>query len=74
MENLLFPSRAPGSQAATGQAADSRVALDGMPALAMTYSPWQQWDAVYEADVALGRGTIFPGLDQPFLEGACSNE
>lgn len=44
---------------------------DSMPALAMTYSPWQQWDAVYEADVALCRGTIFPGLDKPFLEGAC---
>ena len=40
----------------------------------MTYSPWQQWDAVYEADVGLSRGTIFPGLDQPFLEGACLNE
>ena len=69
MENRFFPSQASGSQSASG-----RLAMEDMPALAMTYSPWQQWDAVYEADVALGRGTIFPGLDQPFLEGACSNE
>ena len=47
---------------------------DSMPALAMTYSPVQLWDAVYEADVALQRGTIFPGLDKPFLEGGCPNE
>ena len=44
---------------------------DVMPALSMTYSPWQQWGPVYEAEVALSRGTIFPGLDKPFLEGAC---
>ena len=45
---------------------------DEMPALAMTYSPWQEWDTVYEAEVGLKRGTIFPGLDKPFCEGACS--
>ena len=44
---------------------------DDMPALAMTYSPWQQWEAVYEPEVALCRGTIFPSLDKPFLKGAC---
>ena len=44
---------------------------DAMPALSMTYSPWQQWGPGYEAEVALSRGTIFPGLDKPFLEGAC---
>ena len=45
--------------------------LNGMPSLAMTYSPWQQWECVYEAETGLSRGTIFPGLDKPFLEGAC---
>lgn len=44
---------------------------DNMPALGMTYSPWQQWTSVYEADVGFCRGTIFPELDKPFLEGAC---
>ena len=74
MENLLFPSRMPSGRPSSSQSASSRMAMDDMPALAMTYSPWQQWDAVYEADVALDRGTIFPGLDQPFLEGACLHE
>ncbi len=45
---------------------------DNMPALAMLYSPWQEWEAVYELPEAIRRGTIFPGLDKPFLEGACS--
>ena len=44
---------------------------DNMPALGMTCSPWQQWTSVYEADVGFCRGTIFPELDKPFLEGAC---
>ncbi|NBK18080.1 spore coat associated protein CotJA [Anaerotruncus sp. X29] len=43
-----------------------------MPALAMLYSPWQEWEDVYELPEAIRRGTIFPGLDKPFLEGACS--
>lgn len=55
----------------TYSATQEDVINPGMPALAMTYSPWQQWDAVYECDVALCRGTIFPCLDKPFLEGAC---
>ena len=24
---------------------------DNMPALGMTYSPWQQWTSVYEVDI-----------------------
>ncbi|MCI8649912.1 MAG: spore coat associated protein CotJA [Anaerotruncus sp.] len=44
---------------------------DTMPALAMTYSPLQEWETVYEPEKALCRGTIFPGLDKPFLEGGC---
>ena len=45
---------------------------DNMPALAMLSSPWQEWEDVYELPEAIRRGTIFPGLDKPFLEGACS--
>lgn len=42
--------------------------------LAMAYVPVQQWDCVYEdCHRALQRGTIFPNLDKPFLEGACPN-
>ena len=44
---------------------------DNMPARGMSYSPWQQWATVYEADVGFCRGTTFPELDKPFLEGAC---
>lgn len=35
--------------------------------LAMFYTPWQEWCSVYEPEVALERGTVFPGLDKPFI-------
>ena len=44
--------------------------LSVMPAklsLAMAYVPFQQWEKPYEPEVALKRGTIFPGLDKPFI-------
>lgn len=42
--------------------------------LSMAYVPVQQWDCIYDnAMQALCRGTVFPGLDKPFLEGACPN-
>lgn len=43
------------------------------PPLAMAYVPMQQWDCVYDDAAALSRGTIFPSLDLPFLEGVCPN-
>ena len=40
--------------------------------LAMAYVPMQQWDAIYEADQAMERGTLFPDLDLPFFgKGDC---
>jgi len=42
--------------------------IDNMP-LAMAYVPMQKWKNVYNNDVALKRGTIFPELDLPFLGG-----
>lgn len=42
------------------------------PSLAMVYSPYQEFENIYESDVALMRGTIFQDLDKPWLEGgAC---
>lgn len=41
--------------------------------LAMVYSPLQEFREVYDADVALGRGTIFAELDLPF-EGGTSGK
>ena len=35
--------------------------------IGMAYVPWQRWNKVYQEDVALNRGTIFPELDLPFL-------
>ncbi len=35
--------------------------------LAMAYIPFQQWETPYEAEVGLSRGTVFPGLDKPFI-------
>lgn len=40
--------------------------LDELP-IGMAYVPYQKWRNVYNADVALERGTIFAELDMPFL-------
>ena len=34
--------------------------------LAMAYVPMQTFGKIYEADVALGMGTLFPELNKPF--------
>ena len=38
--------------------------------LAMSYVPTQKWEALYEAEEGLPRGTIFRRLDLPFEGGA----
>ena len=35
--------------------------------LAMAYVPFQPWEEPYEPETGLYRGTIFPGLDLPFI-------
>ncbi len=40
--------------------------LDQLP-LTMAYVPMQPLDQVYEQDVALQNGTLFPSLDKPFI-------
>lgn len=35
-------------------------------ALAMAYVPWQHFNQVYEPEMALDQGTLFPELDKPF--------
>ncbi len=37
----------------------------GMP-LAVPFVQWQRWGCVYEPDMALRQGTVFPELDLPF--------
>lgn len=37
--------------------------------LAMAYVPAQQWETPYDVMDGLDRGTLFPGLDKPFLGG-----
>lgn len=44
--------------------------------LAMVYSPYQEWQNIYNGEKALENGTIFAELDKPFLgyknnKGAC---
>ena len=39
--------------------------------VAMTYTPWQRWGEVYNAEKGLERGTIFPVLDLPFAGRRC---
>ena len=35
--------------------------------LAMVYSPYQEWQNIYNGEKALENGTIFAELDKPFL-------
>ena len=44
------------------------------PSAAMVYSPMQTWGELFEPDVALWRGTLFPELDKPFMRGAGNDE
>ena len=44
--------------------------LSGYP-LAMVYSPFQEFEDIYDCDVALTRGTIFKKLDFPFYGSSC---
>lgn len=37
--------------------------------VAMAYIPWQQLQEVYEPELALSRGILFPELDKPFKGG-----
>lgn len=37
--------------------------------LAMVYSPVQEWQALYDNETGLAKGTIFKELDFPFLGG-----
>lgn len=47
--------------------------LDSLP-LAMAYVPMQKWGNLYEADVALKRGTLFQELDLPFMGDGRGNK
>lgn len=50
----------------------SKDLLSQMP-LAMAYVPWQKWCGIYETCKGFQRGTIFAGLDKPFLgRGGCN--
>ena len=42
--------------------------LSGYP-LAMVYAPDQEFDALYDGEEALARGTLFRELDLPFCRG-----
>lgn len=37
--------------------------------LAMVYSPAQEWQALYDSEVGLAKGTIFKELEFPFVGG-----
>ena len=39
------------------------------PVVGMAYVPWQQLEEVYEPEVALCHGTLFPELHKPFTAG-----
>ena len=39
--------------------------------IAMGYVPIQRWQQPYSIEQAIGRGTIFPQLDLPFMMGRC---
>ena len=37
--------------------------------LGICYVPMQEWEQVYDEDTAFSAGTLFPGLNKPFLGG-----
>ena len=37
--------------------------------LAICSVPMQQWEQIYDEDTAFSAGTLFPGLNLPFLGG-----
>ena len=41
--------------------------------LAMAYVPWQEWEKIYEDDMALARGTLFEALDLPWNQSGCDS-
>lgn len=47
--------------------------LKGVP-LAMVYSPYQEWENLYEPEVGLTRGTVFKCLDLPFYPTRCDGK
>lgn len=58
---------AEGASSAPRDGADgTETRFSDMP-LAMAYVKWQSWDTTYDTATGLRRGTIFPGLDLPFL-------
>ena len=40
--------------------------------LAMVYSPYQEWQNIYDGEKALENGTIFAELNKPFLGYKCT--
>lgn len=46
-----------------------RSAFPSQISLAMAYVPLQRLNSVYQEDVALQAGTLFPDLDKPWLVG-----
>lgn len=49
--------------------ANARGAFPPVTPVAMCYVPLQKITAVYEPELAWRRGTLFPDLDKPFLDG-----
>ncbi|MBQ9510248.1 MAG: spore coat associated protein CotJA [Clostridia bacterium] len=64
-----------GSRRANGQGGDRRPNTCGELrgcSLAMVYSPFQQFEDIYDAAEGLSRGTIFKALDKPLVgNGRC---
>ena len=46
---------------------NSMSAFPAETPVGMAYVPYQKWQKIYDAEVALDRGTIFEELDKPFL-------
>ena len=57
---LSMPRVMPASETETGRGCC-------MDSLAMAYVPMQQWQNLYEPDVAFARATLFAELDKPFI-------
>lgn len=61
----------------TGTKPSGNGEMSAFPAetpIGMCYVPFQQWETPYAENIALERGTMFPGLDLPFCgkEAGCN--
>jgi len=71
-ESCTDYTRAQVRRAADNDRYDSCEKKDMNYKLGMVYSPYQEWQNIYDCDRGFEAGTIFAELDKPFLGYKCN--